>query len=32
MKYGKQGVLIPLNDLIDKYAPNIKAAMENTRI
>lgn len=28
MKYGKQGVLIPLNDLIDKYAPNIKAAME----
>ncbi|WP_188114646.1 extracellular solute-binding protein [Paenibacillus sp. B2(2019)] len=28
LKYGKQGVLIPLNDLIDKYAPNIKAAME----
>ncbi len=23
-KYGKQGVLIPLNDLIDEYAPNIK--------
>ncbi|MGO4549158.1 extracellular solute-binding protein [Paenibacillus sp. 2TAB23] len=28
VKYGKQGVLVPLNDLIDKYAPNIKAAME----
>ncbi|CAM4384678.1 putative aldouronate transport system substrate-binding protein [Paenibacillus endophyticus] len=28
VKYGKQGVLIPLNDLIDQYAPNIKAAME----
>ncbi|WP_152394997.1 ABC transporter substrate-binding protein [Paenibacillus guangzhouensis] len=27
MKYGKQGVFIPLNDLIDKYAPNIKKAM-----
>lgn len=29
LKFGKQGVLIPLNDLIDKYAPNIKAAMES---
>ena len=29
LKYGKQGVLIPLNDLIDQYAPNIKAAMES---
>ncbi|QJD86600.1 extracellular solute-binding protein [Cohnella herbarum] len=28
LKYGQQGVLIPLNDLIDQYAPNIKAAME----
>lgn len=28
LKYGQQGVLVPLNDLIDKYAPNIKAAME----
>lgn len=27
MKYGKQGVFIPLNDLIDKYAPNIKQAL-----
>jgi len=27
MKYGKQGVFIPLNELIDKYAPNIKKAM-----
>ncbi|GMK38612.1 sugar ABC transporter substrate-binding protein [Paenibacillus sp. CCS19] len=24
MKLGKQGVLVPLNDLIDQYAPNIK--------
>jgi putative aldouronate transport system substrate-binding protein len=29
VKYGKQGVLLPLNDLIEKYAPNIKAAMES---
>ncbi|GLX68816.1 extracellular solute-binding protein [Paenibacillus glycanilyticus] len=29
LKYGKQGVIVPLNDLIDKYAPNIKAAMES---
>ena len=28
MTYGKQGVFIPLNDLIDKYAPNIKKVME----
>jgi putative aldouronate transport system substrate-binding protein len=28
ISYGKQGVLIPLNDLIDKYAPNLKALME----
>ncbi|WP_404823790.1 type 2 periplasmic-binding domain-containing protein [Paenibacillus rhizovicinus] len=28
LKYGKQGVLVPLNDLIDQYAPNIKKAME----
>ncbi|GGD97547.1 ABC transporter substrate-binding protein [Paenibacillus nasutitermitis] len=27
MKYGKQGVFIPLNDLIDKYAPNFKKAL-----
>jgi putative aldouronate transport system substrate-binding protein len=27
LKYGQQGVIVPLNDLIDKYAPNIKAAM-----
>lgn len=27
MKYGKQGVFIPLNELIDKYAPNFKKAM-----
>nr|WP_169088445.1 extracellular solute-binding protein [Paenibacillus sp. PL91]MBC9202994.1 extracellular solute-binding protein [Paenibacillus sp. PL91] len=29
VKYGKQGVLVPLNDLIEKHAPNIKAAMES---
>lgn len=29
LKYGKEGVLIPLNDLIDQYAPNIKAALDN---
>lgn len=28
-KYGKQGTLIPLNDLIDKYAPNVKAGIDN---
>lgn len=27
-KYGKQGTFIPLNDLIDKYAPNIKKYLE----
>lgn len=27
-KYGKQGIFLPLNDLIEEYAPNIKAAME----
>jgi putative aldouronate transport system substrate-binding protein len=28
LKYGQQGVIIPLNDLIDQYAPNIKAALD----
>jgi putative aldouronate transport system substrate-binding protein len=28
LKYGQQGVILPLNDLIDQYAPNIKAALE----
>jgi putative aldouronate transport system substrate-binding protein len=28
LKYGKQGVFLPLNELIDQYAPNIKTAME----
>ncbi len=27
MKYGKQGVFMPLNDLIEQYAPNIKKAI-----
>ena len=26
--YGSQGIFIPLNDLIDKYAPNLKKLME----
>ena len=26
--YGSQGILIPLNDLIDAYAPNLKALFE----
>lgn len=26
--YGEQGVFIPLNDLIDEYAPNLKQLME----
>ena len=29
MKYGQQGVFIPLNDLIEKYAPNVVKAMED---
>lgn len=29
-RYGKQGVLQPLNDLIDQNAPNIKKAFEET--
>jgi putative aldouronate transport system substrate-binding protein len=28
LRYGKQGVFIPLNELINTYAPHIKAAME----
>lgn len=28
VNYGSQGIFIPLNDLIDKYAPNIKAMFE----
>ena len=27
LKYGKDGIFIPLNDLIDQYAPNFKKAM-----
>ncbi|MBD2848125.1 extracellular solute-binding protein [Paenibacillus sp. IB182496] len=29
LRYGKQGVIIPLNDLIEEYAPNIQAALDN---
>ncbi len=28
LRYGQQGVILPLNDLIAQYAPNITAAME----
>lgn len=28
LKYGEQGVFIPLNDLIDKHAPNLKKLFE----
>ena len=28
IKFGQQGVFLPLNDLIDQYAPDIKAAMD----
>ncbi len=28
IKYGMQGAFIPLNDLIEQHAPNIKKAME----
>jgi putative aldouronate transport system substrate-binding protein len=28
LKYGQQGVVLPLNDLIDKYAPNIKKTLD----
>lgn len=28
LKYGKAGSFVPLNDLIDKYAPNIKKMMD----
>ncbi|MEF2244017.1 MULTISPECIES: sugar ABC transporter substrate-binding protein [unclassified Paenibacillus] len=28
VKYGSQGVLIPLEDLIEEYAPNLKALLE----
>ncbi len=28
IKYGQQGVIVTLNELIDKYAPNVKAALD----
>ncbi|TBL74566.1 extracellular solute-binding protein [Paenibacillus thalictri] len=28
VNYGTQGILIPLNDLIEKYAPNLKAVFQ----
>ncbi|GHH99956.1 extracellular solute-binding protein [Neobacillus kokaensis] len=32
VKYGQQGVFLPLNDLIDKYAPNFKKIMDENPI
>jgi len=29
LKYGQQGVLLPLNDLIAEHGPNIQAALDN---
>ncbi|MBM7789993.1 extracellular solute-binding protein [Tenggerimyces flavus] len=29
LKLGNQGVILPLNELIDKYAPNIKKALDS---
>ena len=29
INYGKQGALIPLNDLIDEHAPNIKSVLDS---
>lgn len=29
MRYADSGLILPLNDLIDKYAPDIKAMLEN---
>lgn len=31
-KYGKQGVIIPLNDLIDQYMPNLKKCLDEDDI
>jgi putative aldouronate transport system substrate-binding protein len=28
LRFGEQGVILPLNDLIDQYAPNIKEALD----
>lgn len=30
LKLGAEGVLVPLNELIDKYAPDVKKALEET--
>ncbi|MEK3834107.1 MULTISPECIES: hypothetical protein [unclassified Paenibacillus] len=30
LKYGKQGVFVPLNDLLKEYAPNVWKEIENT--
>jgi putative aldouronate transport system substrate-binding protein len=29
LRYGQQGVIIPLNDLIAEHAPNVQAALDN---
>ncbi|MFE6076547.1 ABC transporter substrate-binding protein [Paenibacillus sp. NPDC057886] len=30
LKFGQQGVIVPLNDLIDQYAPNIKKVLDSS--
>lgn len=32
LKYGEQGVFLPLNDLIDKYAPNFKKLLDENPV
>ncbi|QGR00099.1 extracellular solute-binding protein [Paenibacillus psychroresistens] len=31
LKFGEQGVILPLNDLIDQYGPNIKKALDGNK-
>ena len=31
LRYAKQGIIIPVEHLIDKYMPNLKAIFENIR-
>src|SRR5699024_7981088 len=32
LKYGEQGLFVPLNDLIDEYAPNFKKVLEDNPV
>ena len=31
LRYAKQGIIIPVEHLIDKYMPNLKAILKNIR-